>query len=339
MSMSEVVRKMFEEVFVNAEAIIDWVEAGNGESPTLEYKVERKHATKGGSDDYEPHRALAREATAFANSDGGIIVWGVNQKQGEAPSVQLLDDAEKFRNNLVQKTVDISSPPILGLKHEAHMVGDKRGFVATYVPQSNDRPHMAMASEGRYFVRSGESCTVMMHRQVQDAMMAKTRPNLVIECTNGYFEAENHHLFQRYIEMRIKNIGLVTAKNLSLATKNSRGKFHIFTNSIMNDNVNHTMNQTLVVQRWRISELHPFETRFGIKIGPATGESENNWKDSTLDIGLFADDFCEFYRIKFNVRAINLGASATESMFELLEPDSKYRNEIIESLSLSEPSF
>ncbi len=38
--MSAVVRKIFEEVFVDAQAIIDWVEAGNGESETLEYKVD-----------------------------------------------------------------------------------------------------------------------------------------------------------------------------------------------------------------------------------------------------------------------------------------------------------
>jgi hypothetical protein len=133
----------------------------------------------------------------------------VNQKQGEAPSVQLLDDAEKFRNNLVQKTVDISSPPILGLKHEAHMVGDKRGFVVTYVPQSNDRPHMAMASEGRYFVRSGESAVKMGHHQVKDAFVAKALPDIRLFINKGLsYQKGNYGL-----QFEIRNVGVVSAEN------------------------------------------------------------------------------------------------------------------------------
>jgi hypothetical protein len=333
MSMSEVVRKMFEEVFVNAQAIIDWVEAGNGESETLEYKVDPASSKKHSLDADPPHKLLAREATAFANAGGGIIIWGVDQKQGEAPTVQLLEDAENFKNTLIQKTADVSSPPIVGLKHESYLVEGKKGFVATYVPQSNDRPHMAGSTEGRYYVRSGESAVRMGHNQVRDAMMAKSAPTLVLERSTLFIERIGGSLKEkRHLEFRVKNIGQVSARNLLLYIRSSFGQFEIFSTSPTTTVQNNYTSQTATAIRWTDSTLHPFETKFGIYVGP-DDKTKGIYQQIFLDVGLFADDFSEFYRIPLVPDNISTYRDVSESRFVEVEPCGKGRDEIIRNFT------
>lgn len=162
------------------EAVRDFVARGQEEHLTLEFKTLGSPPFHGRDD----RRNLARVLSGFANSAGGILVWGIETRHtgrdlpdvasGEAPIQQVslaLARLNEFTNSSVSPIVD-------GVRHRAFPLPDDSGFLATLVPESPRGPHMAKSGEDRYFKRSGDSFVRMEHFDVQDMFGRRARPAL-----------------------------------------------------------------------------------------------------------------------------------------------------------------
>src|SRR5208282_5504396 len=96
---------------------------------------------------------LAKAVSGFANSDGGIVIWGVDTRRNTegidcAVAAPGLLDVARFVNKLNEYTRTVTSPSVTGVEHRAIM--EAPGFAITLVPASDSGFHMAKLGEDRY---------------------------------------------------------------------------------------------------------------------------------------------------------------------------------------------
>lgn len=151
------------------------------ENHTLEFKVIGSDLTQ-----RDDKRNLAVALSGFANSDGGVIVWGVearrvakDQSVDQVVALPGVDRPRQLLARLNDLTAQACLPVPVGVEHR--IVPSRVGshFLATFVPASDSGPHMAKLGEDRYYVRSGGSFLRMEHFQVAD--MFGRRPSPVLE--------------------------------------------------------------------------------------------------------------------------------------------------------------
>lgn len=119
---------------------------------------------------------LAIDVTAFANTIGGLIIFGIEKKRGKAEkfifheTLAYLDAAIiNFLETRIQKPID-------GLKVEIISVETDGSILVIYVPESTDAPHMA--DDGRYYVRKKAKIYTMEEHEVRHCYYKKTKTSL-----------------------------------------------------------------------------------------------------------------------------------------------------------------
>lgn len=129
-------------------------------------------------------RHLARVLSSFANSAGGIIVWGVDARrnaEGTADAASALHEIEPLGiliSRLNEYTGQATEPIVAGVLHRAIEMVPGRGYAVTLVPESNGGPHMAKLGEDRYYKRAGDRVYRMEHFDIADMFGRRARPKL-----------------------------------------------------------------------------------------------------------------------------------------------------------------
>lgn len=132
-------------------------------------------------------KILAKAVSGFANSAGGLLVWGVNAEKGPddvdcaqppaAPIAQIelfLSQAMTFIGQLIQPRHDGIH---LHVVPSAAAAGS--GYLLIYVERSERRPHRSEASgQKQYFRRAGDSFFEMEHYDIEDAFRRTPAPEL-----------------------------------------------------------------------------------------------------------------------------------------------------------------
>lgn len=167
---------------IDLESVHDFLDARREENLTLDFKtVNRPVMTK------EDRGVYSKALSGFANSSGGVIVWGVEAcKQNDDEydvvcDLPEVEDAPLLVQRLNEHTGACVSPIVEGVLHQAILTGsENRGFVKTFIPESDSGPHMALIGQNkhRYFKRSGDSCYPMEHYDVADMFGRRPKPSL-----------------------------------------------------------------------------------------------------------------------------------------------------------------
>lgn len=110
-----------------------------GETTTLQLKENVTNAV-----------SVAQEIVAFANSWGGKLVIGVNDKTGQITGLSF-DDLRRIQNLLSTAANDHVKSPII-IETEVLTIEDKKLIVA-HVPEGMDKPHTN--KDGLIFVKNG----------------------------------------------------------------------------------------------------------------------------------------------------------------------------------------
>ena len=108
----------------------------------------------------------SKTLSAFANSQGGVLVWGIGakkvQKVDAARSIQLVPNPEELRTRLYELHHQATDPPLPGI--EIKTVADPneagQGFVVCFVPAGDSVPYRAEHCEYQYYMRVGDSSVV-----------------------------------------------------------------------------------------------------------------------------------------------------------------------------------
>ncbi|GAC1300801.1 MAG: hypothetical protein NVSMB27_41180 [Ktedonobacteraceae bacterium] len=128
---------------------------------------------------------FAKALSGFANSAGGVIVWGVDARQKQGNQVDCacdkkeIEDVPLFLSKLNDFTGSFVTPIVEGVQHKAIVSNSNRkGLAVTLVPASDRGPHMAKGGEGRYYKRSGGSFYPMEHFDLADMFGRRRHPVL-----------------------------------------------------------------------------------------------------------------------------------------------------------------
>lgn len=156
-----------------------YVDEGREEGLHLEFKTV-KGASFNSQDD---KRNFARALSGFANSAGGIIVWGIDARRDtegvdRASAMIPIDPAAQLLARLNELTGEFVEPRVDGVLHRAILSEGTAGVVLSLVPESLTGPHMAKAGEDRYYKRSGDSFYRMEHFDIGDMFGRRQQPDL-----------------------------------------------------------------------------------------------------------------------------------------------------------------
>lgn len=169
-------RDLFDELLADGEAAFKRLVAEQQqEFVELEFKT-KADATHGA---YERHdkQNLAKELSAFSNSMGGLLVWGIdarNNADGIDCAVSLFPIAEidRFKAQTQSLVGSLLAPKNDDIYIEAVPSTDNpgSGYLLVLIGRSDRRPHRSEASgEKGYFKRVGDSAYAMEHYDIEDA--------------------------------------------------------------------------------------------------------------------------------------------------------------------------
>lgn len=159
--------------------LASYVAQGQEEHLHLEFKTVRAASLR--SDDDK--RNLAKVLSGFANSSGGIVIWGIDARKGSgdidrAQAIIEIDPIAQFVARLNELTGSFVDPIVDGVQHRGISTTGEKGVALTLIPESDTGPHMAKGGEDRYYKRSGDSFYRMEHYDVADMFGRRRRPDL-----------------------------------------------------------------------------------------------------------------------------------------------------------------
>jgi hypothetical protein len=148
---------ILEEILHKGEsAIDDFIIDREAETLFLDFK--RSADNGGGKKLHQNDRTnLARAISGFGNSEGGIIVWGVDCREDEdyadvAQAKFPLIDPQRYRSWLESAVSASTIPPHSEVEHHVILSENgKEGYVITYIPKSNHAPHQVISSGKGHF--------------------------------------------------------------------------------------------------------------------------------------------------------------------------------------------
>ncbi len=163
------------------EHLLNYVAAGQEENLTLDFKLINRPDLSQADD----KKNLAKALSGFANSSGGLIVWGIDARKNdqgidcarEAREIQPLSLLVARLNELTSRAVN---PAVDGIIHKPLLSAADSGFVITLVPESESGPHMAKLGEDRYYKRSGDTFYKMEHFDLEDMFGRRKKPKLTL---------------------------------------------------------------------------------------------------------------------------------------------------------------
>lgn len=163
---------------LDLQTIERYVADGKAETLQLDFKTVADQPMRNADD----KRNFAKALSGFANSDGGIVVWGIQTDKIDdvdaAVSERPIPSAQALEGRLLELESEAASPNIDGVRHKAMQRSDGSGFAATLVPASDRGPHMAKLGENKYYKRSGTSFRPCEHFDLEDMFGRRPKPVL-----------------------------------------------------------------------------------------------------------------------------------------------------------------
>jgi hypothetical protein len=183
-----------------------YVDQGQEENLWLDFKVPNNSSLKSADD----KRNLARAISGFANSSGGLIVWGVDARKNSndidcAVELKPIENIKLLLTRLNTLTGDGVDPTVNGVAHRVIEIENGKGFAISLIPESDIGPHMSKLGEDRYYKRSGDSFYKMEHYDVADMFGKRRKPKLKI-----FYKVFNAGTNLQVV-IGLKNEGIATA--------------------------------------------------------------------------------------------------------------------------------
>ncbi len=173
---------------------------------------------------------LAEALSGFANSDGGVIVWGIECKSVQkgdpdvASALRPIGNLMTFLADLQKATAEVVAPGVIGVQHISieDETGQNQGYVVSFIPRSEGEPHMARGKhQHRFYYRSGSSFLKMEPYMLADRYGRRPHPKLQIACwgNRDTFLSNVNIDIRLRLKIGIRNTGLGLALHPALEVK------------------------------------------------------------------------------------------------------------------------
>mgnify|MGYP006282418237 CR=1 FL=1 len=149
------------------------VELDLSEDQTLEFK----------SSDFLGRSAIAKEISAFLNTDGGVIIVGIAETDKSGLRLDLLDG--EFDSERLTHLISSNIEPYQDLIGISEIRGKDGYAVVIRVDKSKNPPHLATHNSGTYYIRINETSQPAPHSTVEALFNQRQEPKII-----PYIEAE-----------------------------------------------------------------------------------------------------------------------------------------------------
>lgn len=167
--------------------------------------------------DQDTKKTWSKALAGFANTQGGILIWGVDARKDQATGIDaacglsLVKNPSAFKSRLNELHHQATEPPVLGVEIEAYSIGGSRdeGFVICFIPESLFKPHRAEYADRQYFIRAGDDFVVPSVSLLRNLFFPQSRCRLVPKL-KASCKVENGNT-SYHIEGFLSNVGSGTA--------------------------------------------------------------------------------------------------------------------------------
>ena len=166
------------------EAIKDFINDRQSEDLFLDFK---RSADKGSKKRLHQNdrQNMAKAISGFGNSEGGIIIWGIdcpNQPEmGDVPSDSdefLIHNPKRFLSWLEGVVSGCTVPPHSDVRHHAIVTSSKdKGYVVTYIAKSHLAPHQCLKPL-QYYIRAGSDFVPTPHAVLAGMFGRQPQPDV-----------------------------------------------------------------------------------------------------------------------------------------------------------------
>ena len=243
-------RELFDRLSAGGEAVLEELLTNQtAESVDLDFK-EKSEIGRDGFNKTDK-QILGRTLSAFANSAGGLLIFGAQARKNAdgidcLTALKPIPNIDRFASEAQTLTGQFLFPRHDGIRQTTIYSGTKdgSGFLAMHVDRSTRRPHQSKApDDGRYYKRAGDSTFVMEHYDVEDAFKRVATPEIelvvnVLEARFGTGQA-----WHIPISLGLKNVGTSLVRYPYI--------------SILKTNADVIENHVHLGPRWRLSRDRP----------------------------------------------------------------------------------
>jgi len=171
---------------------------------------------------------LAKAISGFGNSEGGVIVWGIDCSQdtdrGDVACEKVpITNPTRFVSWLQGAVSGCTIPPHIGVQHQSIFIsGTDKGYIVTLIPKSNHAPHQVIAKgkgEYRYYIRAGSDFVPTPHAVLAGMFGRRPQPHVYVNFASGSADFSDEETILVNIALLIYNEGPGIASNLFMNAK------------------------------------------------------------------------------------------------------------------------
>src|SRR5262245_5485191 len=202
----------------------DWLDFKVGDDPAIPDK--KKLAE-------EQQKVWSKALSAFANSGGGVLIWGIKAEKDKATGIDAasdycpVPDVHQFVSRLQELHRQATEPPVLNVEYLAvpKSATDPSGFVACWIPESAFKPHRAEYVEGTpFFIRAGDNSAPAGVALLRYLFHPATNSLINLEVGVSWQVKERDKGLGKdtgsvLLHGSVQNVGTTTAKDLLLTLK------------------------------------------------------------------------------------------------------------------------
>ena len=172
-------------------------------------------------------RNLAKAISGFGNSEGGVVVWGIDcSRDQDGADVARLEvrirNPRRFASQIEGAISGLTTPPH-GYVHNHVIDEDGYGFVATLIPKSNQAPHQCVAPP-QFYIRAGSDFIPAPHAVLAGLFGRRPQPHVFPMFTLGLAEWAAGNLLKCSCGLMVANDGPGIATDLfAVCTVKSKG--------------------------------------------------------------------------------------------------------------------